>query len=94
MSQISLTEDGALKKGLLYCPCGCGHVMKWAPLTMNEVEILRLRWDGMSVKEIADRRCVSVKTVDAHLSNLRIKTGLNDIASLFRWGLREGILQP
>ena len=49
MSEIPLTEDGALKKGLLFCPCGCGHMMKWAPLTMNEVEILRLRWDGMSV---------------------------------------------
>jgi DNA-binding CsgD family transcriptional regulator len=60
--------------------------------TQNEIEILRLRWDGLTNREIADLRFVSPKTIEMHLYNLRIKLGARNLTDMYRWGLRETLL--
>jgi len=46
-------------------------------ITAREQEVLRLLSEGLSNREMADRLCVSVGTVKAHLTNIYGKLGVN-----------------
>jgi two-component system response regulator NreC len=62
-------------------------------LTEREVEIVRLVADGLSSREIADRLCLSVRTVDTHRSHILEKIGVHSIAELIKYAIREGIVE-
>ena len=64
------------------------------PLTAREREVLQLIAEGKTTKEIAVLLGVSVKTADAHRTRLMQKLDLHDIASLTRYAIRQGIIQP
>lgn len=64
------------------------------PLTSREREILQLIAEGKSTKEAAAILGVSVKTADTHRTSLMQKLDLHDIASLTRYAIRCGIVQP
>lgn len=76
----------------MLCP-NCGAALKVSPITISEIEVLRLLWAGNTVAQIAEKRFVSVKTIEAHRNNLKAKAGADSMAALFRWGLKEGILK-
>ena len=62
-------------------------------LTPRERQVLQLVAEGKTTKEIAAILEVSVKTVDAHRTNLMQKLDLHDVASLTRLAIRIGLVQ-
>ena len=62
-------------------------------LTEREIQVVRLLADGLSSREIAERLCLSIKTVDTHRSNILEKIGAHSIAELVRYAIREGIVE-
>jgi DNA-binding CsgD family transcriptional regulator len=53
-------------------------------LSDREMEVFRLRGEGRSAKEIADRMGVSVKTVGSYDARIKEKLGLTDAGELMR----------
>lgn len=60
-------------------------------LTSREQEILRLIAQGNSNRQIAEELSISIKTVDAHRTNLMRKLDLHTTADLVRHALQTGI---
>ncbi len=63
-------------------------------LTDREREILQLVAESHSTKKIAAKLEISVKTVDNHRTNLMRKLNLHDVASLTRYALEVGLIEP
>lgn len=63
-------------------------------LTDREREILQLVAESHSTKEIAAKLGISIKTVDNHRTNLMRKLDLHDVASLTRYALEIGLIEP
>lgn len=62
-------------------------------LTEREVEILFLICKGFSNQEIADKLCLSKRTVDKHRENLLLKTGSKNTASLVIYAIKNEIIE-
>jgi len=62
------------------------------PLTVREVEVLRLLASGKRVKEIARDLCISAKTVESHRQNMMDKLEIHSAIELARYALREGLV--
>ncbi len=60
-------------------------------LTEREKQVVRLVADGLSSREIAERLCLSVKTVDTHRANILEKLGAHNSAEVIKYAIREGI---
>ena len=58
----------------------------------REAEILRLIQKGLLSKEIADKLCVSIHTVNIHRQNLLRKLGVQNSIEAIRIGYETGIL--
>ncbi len=63
-------------------------------LTERECEVLRLVVEGLSSREIAERLCLSVKTVMTHRANIMEKMGVHNSADLVKHAIRAGLVQP
>lgn len=63
-------------------------------LSDREREVLVLLAEGNSLKEIAGRLHLSVKTVDAHKYKIMRKLDLHDRSELIRYAIRKGLVQP
>lgn len=63
-------------------------------LTTREREILQLIAESYSTKEIANKLKISVKTAENHRTNLMKKLDLHDIASLTRFAIEYGLIEP
>ena len=61
-------------------------------LTPRQREVLQLIAEGHGTKEIADRLCVSAKTVETHRAQLMERLGIRDVAGLVRYAIRAGIV--
>ncbi len=66
-----------------------GDVKKTPVLTLREREIIRLMSEGCTMKEIADRLCLSFETVHSYTKNLRVKLGCNNTASMVRTAMEQ-----
>jgi DNA-binding NarL/FixJ family response regulator len=64
-----------------------------ARLSAREKEVFPLLADGLSVKEIADRLCISPKTVESHKYNIFDKLNARSIADLTKLGIRKGLVK-
>jgi len=62
-------------------------------LSVREREILKLLAEGLSVKEIAVRLNVSVKTVDVHKYNLMKKIGVHDRSELIKYAIQKKLIE-
>ncbi|MGC9333620.1 MAG: response regulator transcription factor [Anaerolineae bacterium] len=60
-------------------------------LTDREVEVLRLAAKGMSNRDISCELCISVRTVQTHLSNVFNKLGVGSRTEAVVLGLRKGL---
>lgn len=63
-------------------------------LTARQREILQLVARGQSSKEIAQTLGISLKTVANHRLQIREKLKLGDIASLTRYAIEHGLVEP
>ncbi len=62
-------------------------------LTTREREIVRLLADGRSNKETASLLGISVRTSETHRASLMRKLGLDSLASLVRYAVRNQIIE-
>ena len=69
-----------------------GGAQGLANLSSREFEIARLLARGHSVGDIADRLCVSAKTVANHQSAIRQKLGAANATQFLRIASREGLV--
>ncbi len=60
-------------------------------LTAREREVLEHLAEGLSIKAIAARFGLSVKTVTCHREHLMAKLGLHSIAELTKYAIRHGL---
>jgi DNA-binding NarL/FixJ family response regulator len=63
-------------------------------LTPRQREIVQLIAEGNSTKEIAFLLRVSVKTVEAHRTQLMNRLGIHDVVGLVRYAMRFGLVPP
>ena len=49
--------------------------------------------EGISKSEIADRLCISVKTVENHRSNIMKKLDLHNAAALTAYAIEQGLVE-
>jgi DNA-binding NarL/FixJ family response regulator len=61
-------------------------------LSLREREVLKLVAEGLSVKEIAGRLNVGIKTVDTHKYNLMTKLDIHNAAGLIRYAIQNKVI--
>jgi DNA-binding NarL/FixJ family response regulator len=62
------------------------------PLTSREIEVLHLVVRGCRNSEIATRLCISIKTVETHLTSLYSKLGVQSRVEVIAFAQRQGLL--
>jgi DNA-binding NarL/FixJ family response regulator len=60
-------------------------------LSSREREVLQLLAEGSSTAQIADRLCISVKTVETYRQHIMEKLNMRSIAELTKYAIREGL---
>jgi len=63
-------------------------------LSARESQVLQLIAEGLSSKEIASNFGVSPKTIESHRARMMEKLNLHETASLVRYAIRRGLVQP
>ena len=63
-------------------------------LTGRQREVLQLVAEGRTSKEIAGRLGVSVRTAEAHRTQLMEALDIHDVAGLVRYAIRKGMVTP
>ena len=63
-------------------------------LTTREREILTFVAQGHTSREISSLLSISPRTVEHHRAHVMEKLGINDIAGLTRYAVRQGIVDP
>jgi DNA-binding NarL/FixJ family response regulator len=91
-------------KGCIYLSPAISHVVVDAyigkkpfpedPLTPREKEVLQLIAEGKTTKEVAQFLRLSVKTAEFHRTRLMEKLEVHQTASLVRYAIRKGLIQP
>jgi len=69
-----------------------GNAAELAVLTPRQKEILQLIAEGRSTREIAELLRVSIKTVEAHRSNLMERLDIYDVPGLVRLAIRSRLV--
>ncbi len=62
------------------------------PLTKREIEILKLLAEDMSNQAIADKLCISYRTIETHRKNIMQKLKLNSTIALVKYAIQKGII--
>lgn len=63
-------------------------------LTDREVDVLRLAAQGLTMRQVASRLGISVKTVDHHLQRIYSKTGVGTRGALALFAIEHGLERP
>lgn len=63
-------------------------------LTTRERQVLQLVAEGKSTKDVASLLNISVKTAESHRTRLMQKLDIHETASLVRYAVRHGIIEP
>lgn len=64
------------------------------PLTARERQVLQMVGEGKSTKDVARLLGISTKTAESHRARLMRKLDIHETASLVRYAIRRGLLQP
>jgi DNA-binding NarL/FixJ family response regulator len=62
-------------------------------LSDREREVLKMLADGLALKEIAGQLALSVKTIDAHKTNLMRKLDLHDRSELIKYAIQRKLIR-
>jgi PAS domain S-box-containing protein len=63
-------------------------------LTERERQVLVLIANGLSTREAAEKLGISYKTADSHRSRVLEKLGVHETASMVRYAIRAGLIEP
>jgi two-component system, NarL family, response regulator NreC len=66
---------------------------RFATLTPREKEVLKMLAEGNSSKEVACQLNLSVKTVEAHKSNLMRKLDIHNKAQLVQYAIQKKVVK-
>lgn len=61
-------------------------------LSQREIEVLRLFARGLTLKEIADKLCISANTAATHRKNISSKLGINTRSELSLYAMMNGLI--
>jgi len=64
------------------------------PLSLREREVLQLIAEGKTTKEVAVVLGISVKTAESHRTRMMEKLNVHETASLVRYAIKRGLVQP
>ncbi len=64
------------------------------PLSSRERQVLQLISEGKSTKDVATLLGISVKTAESHRARLMRKLDIHETASLVRYAIRRGLIEP
>jgi DNA-binding NarL/FixJ family response regulator len=64
------------------------------PLSPREREVLQLIAEGKATKEVAAILGISQKTAESHRTRIMAKLDIHETASLVRYAVRRGLVQP
>jgi DNA-binding NarL/FixJ family response regulator len=64
------------------------------PLSPRERQVLQLIAEGKTTKEVASALEISVKTAETYRTRIMEKLDIHETASLVRYAVRRGIVQP
>ena len=64
------------------------------PLTPRERQVLQMVGEGKSTKDVARLLGISAKTAESHRARLMRKLDIHETASLVRYAIRRGLVQP
>lgn len=64
------------------------------PLSVRERQVLQLIAEGKSTKDVASLLGISVKTAESHRTRLMQKLDIHETATLVRYAIRRGLIQP
>lgn len=65
---------------------------EYGKLTPREQEVMRLLAEGEAPKEIADKLCISPKTVENHRANIMKKLDIHSTMDLVKYAARLGLI--
>src|SRR5512134_3826943 len=68
--------------------------VKTNPLSPREREVLQLIAEGKSTKEVGAILGISVKTAESHRTRIMEKLDIHETATLVRYAIRQGVIQP
>ena len=63
-------------------------------LTPRERQVLQLVAEGLSTRAAAETLGVSKKTAESHRTRVMKKLGIHDTATLVRYAIRSGLIEP
>jgi DNA-binding NarL/FixJ family response regulator len=64
-----------------------------AKLSAREKEVFPLLADGVGIRDIADRLCISRKTVETHKYNIMAKLGAQSVADLTKTAIKKHLIE-
>lgn len=73
-------------------PNGEGGGDRPVDISKREIEIIYLLANQLTAKEIADRLCLSPKTVEGYKNNLFIKTGTRNVVGLVMYAVQNQLI--
>jgi len=83
-----------IQKKLLQSSLGQKKTASFIPkLTRREKEVLTAISEELTTQEIADKLCISVKTVETHRMNLISKLGARNSVGLIKNAIEKGLLK-
>jgi DNA-binding NarL/FixJ family response regulator len=68
--------------------------VKSSPLSPREREVLQLIAEGKSTKEVGVILGISVKTAESHRTRIMEKLDIHETATLVRYAIRQGMIDP
>jgi DNA-binding NarL/FixJ family response regulator len=71
-----------------------GEAVPEDPLTLRELEVVKLIAEGYTSEEIAHALTISKRTVDHHRGHVLDKLGMRNGAELTRYAIRRGLIEP
>lgn len=104
--EFELAIRSVYQGGNYLSPAVSGHVMQGysrqaqqedpnpesGALSSRQREVLRLIAEGYTTKEIAIQLGITIKTVDAHRTQLMHDLNIHNVAGLVRYAIRSGII--
>ncbi len=89
---LSSRISGIVVEGYIHRPTEDDDTCAYSILTAREREVLQLIAEEKSTKVIAKELYVSPKTVEWHRSQLMNKLGIQSVAGLVKYAIREGLV--